>query len=41
VLSVDSQLKALAGTKMVYIGNLNFATTEPQIHEYFSKVRVC
>ena len=33
-----TQINALRGTKVVYIGNLSFQTTEPQIHQYFSKV---
>lgn len=38
VWRVTRQINALRGTKVVYIGNLSFQTTEPQIHQYFSKV---
>lgn len=34
-----AQINSLRGTKVVYIGNLSFQTTEPQIHQAFSKVR--
>ena len=32
----DDQLKVLATSKTVYVGNLSFFTTEQQIHEVFS-----
>eukprot|EP00624_Nannochloropsis_granulata_P004995 evm.model.NODE_35309_length_51595_cov_30.695145.6 len=34
----QDQINSLRGTKVVYIGNLSFQTTEPQIHQAFSKV---
>jgi nuclear cap-binding protein subunit 2 len=34
--SVEDQLKTLAESKTIYIGNMSFYTTEVQIHETFS-----
>ncbi|EWM29744.1 nuclear cap-binding protein subunit 2 [Nannochloropsis gaditana] len=36
----QDQIKSLRGTKVVYIGNLSFQTTEPQIYQAFSKIGI-
>ena len=36
--SIEEQIKALQQSSTIYVGNLNFATTESMIYETFCRV---